>query len=139
MTFSSASDHQRKLLTAHLRRLMPIEESLARKPGDVNLALEREHTLAGVEQTAAQLGLGTFQQNLAAIVDAVGLRAAFITSLQRQQQYLTAYRQAAELQRISADAITQIDLDQALHNAGERLDQIAQQLASLGTASTPNA
>jgi hypothetical protein len=138
MTDSDEIDHQRDLLAAHLRRLAALDEQLARKPGDVGLRMERDQAAAGAEQAAAQLGLGTLRDNLAAIVDAVELRADYCASLQRQHQDLAAYRRAAELQRVNADALARIDLDQALQGASTRLERTVRELGELGVVVPPS-
>jgi hypothetical protein len=131
MTLSDETAHQRTLLVAQLKRLMAGEEHLARNPDMVTLVMDYDQTLAGVNQVAARLGLGTFPQDLAAILAAAGLRDAYYDSLQRQRRNLRTYRQHLELQAINADPVTKINLQLQIQTLDHRLAGCDQRLAVL--------
>ena len=125
--------HQRELLAAHLRRLLTLDETLAQRPDEVSLALQRDQTATVISTLTATLGLAPLPDGLAAIALAVGLRDHARASLERQQQHLTAYRRASELQVAIASPANQVTLTLALQQTHARLAEVARQLEFLRT------
>lgn len=137
MTTDNDATHRRTMLATYLRRLLVTDESLARKPDDGTMTLDRANTSTQINDLAAKEGLGLLPDALPAIAIAVDLRAVALTSLQRQQQALVAYQQATEILHAQAAASDQITLALRLQQTNQRLREVVQQLAALQALASP--
>lgn len=122
---------QTDLLPRHLLRLMEIEKQLVRQPADINLQIEREQMVTAINQSASDLGLGPFPQDIVVLMQVTGLLASYSTFLEHQRQMLSDYQRHLRQQEIRASSVERVNLQLRLQDIAQRLDAIEQQQAVL--------